>query len=184
MLNQALNTNLRIFLRINNFPLALNYLNRLPGVVTLKDLINGLNPMPGSLFNEVFKMLPPYLKEIRDFAGNTNPRPLFSILLNDKVLNAMDVSTKSFQFLMKKANGCVESFDVKQKHRLEEMTIQPEQIFQKLYKTVRDPKLRALRYRLLHGDIFCKERMFRFKMSESPACERCGEIETIKHQFY
>jgi hypothetical protein len=26
--------------------------------------------------------------------------------------------------------------------------------------------------------------MFRFKMSESPECERCGEAETIKHQFY
>jgi hypothetical protein len=26
--------------------------------------------------------------------------------------------------------------------------------------------------------------MYRFKMSESPDCERCGEIETIKHQFY
>jgi hypothetical protein len=184
MLNQALNTNLRIFLRINNLPLAFNYLNRLPGVVTLKDLINGLNPTPGLLFNEVFKMLPPYLKEIRDFAGNINPRPFFSILVNDKVLNAMDASTKSFQILMKKVNGCLETFDVKQKHRLEEINIQPEQIFQKLYRTVKDPKLRALRHRLLHGDIFCKERMFRFKMSESPACERCGETETIKHQFY
>jgi hypothetical protein len=184
MINQALNTNLKSFLRINNFPLAFNYLNRLPGVVTLKDLFNGLNPMPGSLFNEVFKMLPPYMKEIRDFAGNINPRPFFSILLNDKVSNAMIVSTKNFQLVMKKVNRCIESFDVKEKHRLDELPIQHEQIFQKLYKTVKDPKLRALRYRLLHGDIFCKERMFRFKMSESPACERCGEIETIKHQFY
>jgi hypothetical protein len=184
MINQALNTNLKSFLRINNYLLAFNYLNRLPGVVTLKDLINGLNPMPGSLFNEVFKMLPPYLREIRDFAGNINTRPSFSILLNDKVSNAMDVSTKSFQLLMKKVNGCIESIDVKQKHKLQELPIQPEQIFQKLYRTVKDPKLRTLRYRLLHGDIFCKERMFRFKMNESPACERCGEIETIKHQFY
>jgi exonuclease III len=184
MINQALNTNLRTFLRINNFLLAFNYLNRLPGVVTLKDLFNGLNPMPGSLYNEVFKMLPLYLKEIRDFAGNINPRPFFSILINDKVFNAMDASTKSFQSLMKKVNGCVESFDVKQKHRLEEVPIQPDKVFQKLYSNVKDPKLRALRYRLLHGDIFCKERMHRFKMSESPLCERCGEIETIKHQFY
>jgi exonuclease III len=184
MINHALNTNLRSFLRINNFLLTLNYLNRLPGVITLKDLINGLNPMTGSLFNEVFKMLPPYMKEIRDFAGNINTRPVFSILLNDKVFNAKDVSTKSFQLLMKNVNGCIESIDIKQKHRLNDLPIQPDQLFKTLYKNVKDPKLKALRYRLLHGDVFCKERMFRFKMSETPECERCGEAETIKHQFY
>jgi hypothetical protein len=175
---------LRNFLRINNFLLTLNYLNRLPGVITLKDLINGLNPTPGSLFNEVFKMLPLYMKEIKDFAGNINTRPAFSILLNDKVSNAKDVSTKSFQLLMKNVNGCIESSDIKKKHRLDDLPIQHDQIFKTLYKNVKDPKLRALRYRMLHGDIFCKERMFRFRMSDSPECERCGEVETIKHQFY
>jgi hypothetical protein len=70
------------------------------------------------------------------------------------------------------------------KHGLNELPIQFDQIFPRLYKTVKDTKLRALQYRLLHGDIFCKERMYRFKMSESPECERCGEVETIKHQFY
>jgi hypothetical protein len=184
MINQALNTNLKSFLRINNFLLAYNYLNRLPGVVTLKDLINGLDPMPSSLFNEVFKMLPPYLKEIKEFAGNIHTRPFFAILLNDKVLNAKNVSTKSFQLLMKKVNCSIETFDVAQKHRLDEVPSQTEQIFPKLYSTVKDTKLRALRYRFLHGDIFCKERMFRFKISETPECDRCGEIETIKHQFY
>jgi hypothetical protein len=184
MINQALNTNLRSFLRINNFLLAFNYLNRLPGVITLKDLINGLNPIPGSLFNKVFKMLPTYLREIKDFAGNINTRQIFSILLDDKVVDARNASTKNFQLLMKKVNGSTEQLNIELKHDLEELPIQPEQIFSKLYKTVKDPKLRAMRYRLLHGDIFCKERMYRFKMCESPVCERCGEIETIKHQFY
>jgi hypothetical protein len=120
MINQALSTNLRNFLRINNFLLTLNYLNRLPGVITLKDLINGLNPTPGSLFNEVFKMLPSYMKEIKDFAGNINIRPAFSILINDKVSNAKDVSTKSFQLLMKNVNSCIEPSDIKKKHRLDD----------------------------------------------------------------
>jgi hypothetical protein len=77
MINQALNTNLQQFLCINNFLLAQNYLNCLPGIVTLKDLINGLNPLPGSLYNEVLKMLPLYLKEIKDFSGNIDVRPFF-----------------------------------------------------------------------------------------------------------
>jgi hypothetical protein len=184
MINQALNTNLRSFLRINNFLLAFNYINRLPGIVTLKDLINGLNPIPDSLYNIVFNMLPSCLKEIKDFARNVDTRPFFSILLNDKVADAMSVSTKNFQTLMKNINNSVEPLKVEPKHGLNELPIQFDQIFPKLYKTVKDPKLRAMRYRLLHGDIFCKERMYRFKMSESPECERCGEVETIKHQFY
>jgi hypothetical protein len=184
MINQALNTNLRNFLRINNFLLAFNYINRLPGVVTLKDLINGLNPIPESLYNTVFNMLPSCLKEIKDFARNVNTRPFFSILLNDKAADAKSVSTKKFQILMKNINNSVEPLTIEQKHGLNELPIQSDQIFPKLYKNVKDPKLRAMRYRLLHGDIFCKERMYRFKMSESPDCERCGEIETIKHQFY
>jgi hypothetical protein len=131
MINQALNTNLRRFLRINNFPLAFNYLNRLPGVVTLKDLINGLSPLPGSLFNEIFKMLPPYLKEIRDFAGNINTRLFFSILLNDKVFNAMNVPTKSFQLFMKNINGSIESLNIEQKH------FSPKKFFQNYIKLLK-----------------------------------------------
>jgi hypothetical protein len=184
MINQALNTNLQQFLRINNFLLAQNYLNRLPGIATLKDLINGLNPFPGSLYNEVFKMLPLYLREIKDFSGNIDVRPFFSVLLKDKVIDAKDASTQNLQALMKIVNCNIEKLDVEKKHTLDELTIQPEQIFPKLYKVVKDPKLRAVRFRFLHGDIFCKERMHRFKMTETPACERCGEVETIKHQFY
>jgi len=40
------------------------------------------------------------------------------------------------------------------------------------------------KYRLLHGDIFCNERMFKFKMVNSPNCNRCGRIETIKHVLW
>jgi exonuclease III len=184
MINQALNTNLRSFLRINNFLLAFNYINRLPGVKTLKDLINGLSPIQDSLYNTIFNMLPSCLKEIKEFARSISTRPFFSILLNDKVVDAMSVSTKIFQILMKKVNNSTEPLNVELKHCLNVLPIQPDQIFSKLYKTVKDPKLRAMRHRLLHGDIFCKERMYRFKMSESPECERCGEVETIKHQFY
>jgi hypothetical protein len=184
MINQALNTNLQRFLRINNFLLARNYLSRLPGIATLKDLINGLNPFPGSLYNEVFKMLPLYLREIKDFSGNIDVRPFFSVLLKDKVIDAKEASTQNLQALMKIVNCNIEKLDVEKKHALDELTIQPEQIFPKLYKAVKDPKLRAVRFRFLHGDIFCKERMHRFKMTETPTCERCGEVETIKHQFY
>jgi len=45
-------------------------------------------------------------------------------------------------------------------------------------------QLRMLKYRLLHCDVFCKERMYRFKMVDSENCDFCGVKETIKHQLW
>jgi len=44
--------------------------------------------------------------------------------------------------------------------------------------------LKIFKYRLLHGDIFCNERMFKFKMVDSPNCKRCGRVETVKHVLW
>ena len=45
-------------------------------------------------------------------------------------------------------------------------------------------KLRHMHLRLVHRDFYTKERMLRFRMSLSDACERCGEVETYKHLFW
>ena len=37
--------------------------------------------------------------------------------------------------------------------------------------------------RFIHGDIYSKERQFRFGLSDNPLCETCGEIETIDHKI-
>jgi exonuclease III len=47
------------------------------------------------------------------------------------------------------------------------------------------PRDRFYKYRILHGDIFCNSRMYKFKMVESPNCDNCpGTIETIKHVLW
>ncbi len=43
---------------------------------------------------------------------------------------------------------------------------------------------RIFKFRLLHLDIFCNERMARFKMIESENCNVCGRVETIKHALW
>ena len=45
-------------------------------------------------------------------------------------------------------------------------------------------KLRHMYLRLVNRDFYTKERMLRFRMSLSDACERCGEVETYKHLFW
>ena len=44
--------------------------------------------------------------------------------------------------------------------------------------------MRVLKFRVLHCDIFCKSRMFKFKMTENENCDYCGRIETIKHLLW
>ena len=43
---------------------------------------------------------------------------------------------------------------------------------------------RIFKFRLLHLDIFTKQRMFKFKMVDSDKCDTCGEVETIKHVLW
>jgi hypothetical protein len=185
-INQALNTNLRTFFKVNNYPLALNYLSRLPGINTLQDLIRHIDPSGGSrsLYNATFNMLPTCYKLIKNLNCNIEVQNKFNILCKDKVKDAKKVSTGEFQLLIKNIDQKITSFDLKNKHNIEDLTCETDQCFKLLYKNIKDPKLRATRFRLLHGDIFCKERMKRFGMVEEDKCERCGNIETIRHQIY
>jgi len=44
--------------------------------------------------------------------------------------------------------------------------------------------LRFFKYRLLHCDIYTKERMLRFKMTQDDLCDFCGRREDIKHMLW
>jgi len=49
-------------------------------------------------------------------------------------------------------------------------------------------KLTSIRHRnvilkVAHADIYCKERMFRFGLIDSPNCARCNNLETIQHKL-
>ncbi len=47
------------------------------------------------------------------------------------------------------------------------------------------PRDKFYKLRILHGDIFCNQRMHRFKMITSPNCSTCPEvIETVKHVLW
>ena len=47
------------------------------------------------------------------------------------------------------------------------------------------PRDRFYKFRVLHGDIFCNSRMFKFKMVNSPNCSICPDTaETVKHLLW
>jgi exonuclease III len=59
--------------------------------------------------------------------------------------------------------------------------------FTLIRKAISAPRDRFFKYRILQGDIFCNERLHRFKMSETPYCDYCMThnnlhiVEDIKH---
>jgi hypothetical protein len=49
-------------------------------------------------------------------------------------------------------------------------------------------RLKAVKHRnivlkILHGDIYTRERLHRFGLIDSPTCSRCDEIDTVEHKF-
>ena len=50
-------------------------------------------------------------------------------------------------------------------------------------KKVTSTKHKNTLLRVIHGEIYTKEKMHRFGMIPSPFCPRCGEIENLEHKF-
>ena len=50
--------------------------------------------------------------------------------------------------------------------------------------TLTNTKLKSIILRCLHGDVYSKERMFRFGMTEDNLCQRCSQIETTNHMLF
>jgi len=47
------------------------------------------------------------------------------------------------------------------------------------------PRDRFYKFRILHGDIYCSDRLHRFKMKNNPNCDFCiNTVETIKHVLW
>jgi hypothetical protein len=184
MLEQALNTNLPTFARINNYPILRQQLARIHNIKTLKDLINNMTGTAINLHDNTFNLLPTYLKNLKDFHNQAleTPSQLY-FLHNDKAISAADIKTSQLQSILKTANNKTTQYDISMKFNLEQNP-NNNAIFPKLYKEVKDPKLRAIRYRILQGDVFSKDRMKKFGMTDDDKCERCGLVETKDHQLF
>ncbi len=51
-------------------------------------------------------------------------------------------------------------------------------------KITREPYLQSFQYKILNRIINCKEKLFKWKISETPVCIYCNEIDTIEHHFF
>jgi hypothetical protein len=91
------------------------------------------------------------------------------------------ITTKDLQWILKAALGRLD--EINWTGNLE--TIDQEKININLFrKNCKNPKLRNIYFRLIHNDFFTHRRMYKFKMTESPNCPRCNNLETTKHLLW
>ena len=45
-------------------------------------------------------------------------------------------------------------------------------------------KHRNIILRVAHGDIYTKDKLYRFNLADSNECPRCGQVEDLKHKFF
>ena len=50
-------------------------------------------------------------------------------------------------------------------------------------RKVKSVRHKSILLRVSHGDIYSKERLTRFGLTDSPLCPRCGDIETTSHKL-
>jgi hypothetical protein len=68
--------------------------------------------------------------------------------------------------------------------------LDPEQIYDHnpfllARRVLHAPRDRFYKFRILHGDIFCNTRMYKFKMVTSPNCKYCPNTqETVRHVLW
>jgi hypothetical protein len=91
-----------------------------------------------------------------------------------------DVTTKELQWILKRALNRVTTIDFHTKLNIRNDIVDPIQI----RKVCKNPKIRNTYFRMIHNDFFTYSRMFKYKMTDSPKCPRCDQIETTKHLLW
>jgi hypothetical protein len=91
------------------------------------------------------------------------------------------ITTKELQRTLKAAKKKISVLDFNVKLGTIEYKI--ENIIKFRYQC-KNVKLRHIYFRLIMGDFFTKEKMFRYKMVNDNKCIRCGEVETFRHLLW
>jgi hypothetical protein len=91
-----------------------------------------------------------------------------------------DTTTRDFQWILKKALNRISETDFEGKLDVRKEIINPLQ----LRKDCKNPKTRNIYFRMIHNDFFTHKRMFTYKMTATPNCPRCNQVETSKHLLW
>ena len=105
------------------------------------------------------------------------PDTFDSILINKKLKPIEACTSKEIRESLNKNEAVID-------HKLGHTLTQAESLSWGLkLSKVNSVRHRNILLRVAHGDVYTKEKLVRFNLSQDDQCSRCGNIETLKHKF-
>jgi hypothetical protein len=144
-----------------------------------------LNKERSKRLESVISAFPKYFREV---AKSFNPEndnykvEMTHLLKADNCWTPiLDVTTNELQWILKNALYKLEKINLTKD--LDMLNIDEINIIQ-FRNNCKNAKLRNIHFRLIHNDFFTYKKMFKYKMSQTPNCPRCNEIESTKHLLW
>jgi len=153
---------------------------RLRGITKLRDL----GP-------QEFERLKPLIEE--DYLKTTLARVIPMARRLHLLVNPVDLSLYPFNGSLKQLSKCTTKDIRTCKMSKEqicnfkiglELTTTVSKTWLNIVRKLSSIKHRSTLLRVAHSEIYSKDRLFRFGMSNDPNCEHCGAVETVRHKLF
>jgi hypothetical protein len=193
LINMALNTNLEAYCNFKKLMIAHQQFRRLnhtaPTPYVLRDMFVSIteekfDTRDWNLIMHAFNCLPRLYKDIIQQFGTDENDNNFYIHHVNKAVCIDKIATNDLQKFLKGIRKCIEIIDLQGKHDIDIRSKDASLLIRRNLKNIKNPKLKYLLFRCWHGDIYSKSRMKKFNMTETNTCDRCGMVESQRHQIY
>ena len=107
------------------------------------------------------------------------------INIESAAVDVLKVTSKMLYNEFKRKKQTAPSVQNKLKLKFPDLSLEWKEIYSLPFSVTHDTKIREFQYKLLNNIVFTNEKLFRFKMINSPLCAFCQtEVESPEHLFF
>lgn len=142
--------------------------------------------IPRGKKNIILKAIPLCIKLAMEKADINNPDTignLYQLCFENKLVQLEKIPSKKLQCIIISAFNKLETTAVHKRYNLKGSTLDEKVHWYKLNQ-IKNPTLRAIRFKVSYNDIFCNERRHKCKLSITDQCQICGTKESALHQLF
>ena len=100
-------------------------------------------------------------------------------------VNLLKVNSKMIYNEFKRKKQTVPSAQIKLDNKYPELSVEWKKIYSLPFTVTLETKVREFQYKLLNNIVFTNDKLFKFKMIDSPLCDFCQtEVESLEHLFF
>lgn len=100
-------------------------------------------------------------------------------------VDLLKVTSKMIYNEFKRKKQTTPSAQIKLNQKYPELSVEWKKIYSLPFTVTTDTKIREFQYKLLNNIVFTNDKLFRFKMIDSPFCAFCQtEVESLEHLFF